>query len=115
MKSTLSVSAHGRNRALDLVGVAAGLDNPHRLADGRVVTHRDAAGVDHADVHVGQRGACLGCRRVGAAEVGGDGRADDRATVRPQLAEDLLELGGGGLRGARERAGGGEPRVELLG
>ena len=106
---------HRRDRSLDHVGVTSGLDDPHRLADGSVVPDRDAARVDHADVQFGQRRSGLRRRRVGAAEVGGDGRADDRAAVRPQLAEDVLEFGRGRLRGPRERAGGCQAGVELLG
>ena len=87
--------------------------HPHRLADGGVVADRDAAGVDDADVEIGQRRARLGRRGVGAAQVGGDGRADDRAAVRAELPEDGLELRRRRLRGPREGTGRGQPRVEL--
>ena len=79
------------------------------------MAHRHAPRVDHPDVQVGQRRPRLGRRRVRPAQVGRDGRADDGAAVGPELPEDVLEFGGRGLRGSRERARGGQPRIELLG
>ena len=92
---------HGEDEALrrlqpfnggqDGVSAAPPVANGHGHVQRGTVGRPAGLRLDHPDVEVGQGLARLHRGAGGAAQIGGDGGADHRATVAPQPLEDLRE------------------------